>query len=108
MIAAGLIVCFFWNLGPLIFALALFPASLMGSAVRPPGAFLMLDQQKEDTGSAAALINCSSLVFGSAGMVLVFLAGESLVLGLGAINVAVGVVCLLGWVLIARLSSVRF
>jgi DHA1 family bicyclomycin/chloramphenicol resistance-like MFS transporter len=108
MIAAGLIVCLFGNLAPLVFALALFPASLMGSAVRPPGAFLMLDQQKEDTGSAAALINCSSLVFGSAGMVLVFLAGESLVLGLGAINVAVGVVCLLGWVLIARLSSVRF
>jgi DHA1 family bicyclomycin/chloramphenicol resistance-like MFS transporter len=108
MIAAGLIVCLFGNLAPLVFALPLFPASLMGSAVRPPGAFLMLDQQKEDTGSAAALINCSSLVFGSAGMVLVFLAGESLVLGLGAINVAVGVVCLLGWVLIARLSSVRF
>jgi DHA1 family bicyclomycin/chloramphenicol resistance-like MFS transporter len=108
MIAAGLIVCLFGNLAPLVFALALFPASLMGSAVRPPGAFLMLDQQKEDTGSAAALINCSSLVFGSAGMVLVFLAGESLVLGLGAINVAVGAVCLAGWVLIARLSSVRF
>ncbi len=108
MIAAGLLVCLFGSLGPLFFALALFPASLMGSCVRPPGAFLMLDQQREDTGSAAALINCSSLVFGSAGMVLVFLSGNSLVFGLGAINVAVGVVCLLAWVGIGRGGRVRF
>jgi DHA1 family bicyclomycin/chloramphenicol resistance-like MFS transporter len=67
----------------------------------------MLDQQKEDTGSASALINCSGLVFGSAGMVLVFLAGENLVLGLGAINAAVGVVCLAGWMLIGRRGLVR-
>ncbi|MGE4375097.1 MAG: hypothetical protein AB7D01_05250 [Methanoculleus sp.] len=30
--------------------------------MRPAGAFLMLDQQKEDTGSASALINCAGLV----------------------------------------------
>ena len=102
VIGGGLLVCFFGNMGPLIFALALFPASLMGSSVRPLGAFLMLDQQKEDTGSASALINCSGLVFGSAGMVLVFLNGRNLVFSLGAINVAVGVVCLLGWTAIGR------
>ena len=102
VIGGGLLVCFFGNMGPLIFALALFPASLMGSSVRPLGAFLMLDQQKEDTGSASALINCSGLVFGSAGMVLVFLNGGDLVFSLGAINVAVGVVCLLGWTAIGR------
>ncbi len=106
--SAGLLVCLFGSLGPLFFAIALFPASLMGSSVRPPGAFLMLDQQKEDTGSASALINCSSLVFGSAGMILVFLDGSSLVFSLGAINVAVGVGCLLGWTLIGRRGLVRF
>ena len=108
MIGGGVLVCLFGSLGPLVFALALFPASLMGSSVRPAGAFLMLDQQKEDTGSASALINCSGLVFGSAGMVLVFLSGENLVLGLGAINVAVGVVCLAGWALIGRRGVVTF
>lgn len=108
IIAGGVLVCLFGNLGPLFFALALFPASLMGSSVRPPGAFLMLDQQKEDTGSASALINCSGLVFGSAGMILVFLDGGSLVFTLGVINVAVGVVCLAGWVLIVRRGLVRF
>ncbi|MCM2466183.1 Bcr/CflA family efflux MFS transporter [Methanoculleus oceani] len=108
MVAAGLLVCLFGSLGPLFFAFALFPASLMASCVRPPGAFLMLDQQKEDTGSASALINCSSLVFGSAGMILVFLDGSNLVFSLGAINVAVGVACLLGWTAIGRRGLVRF
>ncbi|MDK2989657.1 MAG: transporter, family, multidrug resistance protein [Methanoculleus sp.] len=108
MIAAGALVCLFGGRGPLVLALTLFPASLMGSCVRPPGAFLMLDQQKEDTGSASALINCSSLVFGSAGMILVFLDGSNLVFSLGAINVAAGVACLLGWTAIGRRGLVRF
>ncbi|MDN7013519.1 multidrug effflux MFS transporter [Methanoculleus sp. FWC-SCC3] len=108
MIGSGVLVCLFGSLGPLAFALTLFPASLMGSAVRPGGAFLMLDQQREDTGSASALINCTGLVFGSAGMVLVFLFGKNLVLGLGAINVAVGVACLLGWGAIGKRGLVRF
>lgn len=107
MLVGGALVCLFGNLGPLFFALGLFPASLMGSAVRPPGAFLMLDQQKEDTGSASALINCAGLVFGSAGMILVFLGGENLVLSLGALNVAVGAVCLAGWAAIGRWGLVR-
>ncbi len=108
MIAGGALVCLFGSLGPLLFALALFPASLMGSCVRPPGAFLMLEQQTEDTGSASALINCSGLVFGSAGMILVSLDGSNLVFSLGVINVAVGFVCLLGWLLIGRRDLVRF
>ncbi len=108
MIASGILVCLFGGLGPLVLALALLPASLMGSCVRPGGAFLMLDQQKEDTGSASALINCASLVFGSAGMILVFLDGSNLVFSLGAINVAVGVACLLGWTVIGRRGLVKF
>jgi len=108
MIGAGALVCLFGGQGPLAFALALFPASLMGSAVRPAGAFLMLDQQREDTGSASALINCAGLVFGSAGMVLVFLFGNSLVFGLGVINVAAGVACLLGWAAIGKRGLVKF
>jgi len=107
MAVSGLLVCFFGVAGPLRFALALLPASLMGSSVRPAGAFLMLDQQREDTGSSSALINCAGLVFGSAGMVLVFLAGSNLVWGLGVINVAVGVVCLATWTMIGKRGLVR-
>jgi DHA1 family bicyclomycin/chloramphenicol resistance-like MFS transporter len=102
MIAGGALVCLVGGTGPLIFALALFPATLMGSCVRSPGAFLMLEQQKEDTGSASALINCFGLVLGSAGIVIASLDAGNLVLVLGMIYVATGLVCLTGWLLIGR------
>jgi MFS transporter, DHA1 family, multidrug resistance protein len=107
MIAGGALVCLAGGTGPLVFALALFPATLMGSCVRPPGAFLMLEQQKEDTGSASALINCSGLVFGSAGILLASLDADRLILILGMIYVATGLVCLAGWLLIDRLDLAR-
>jgi DHA1 family bicyclomycin/chloramphenicol resistance-like MFS transporter len=107
MIAGGALICFFGRLGLLLFALALFPATLMGSCVRPPGAFLMLEQQKEDTGSASALINCFGLVLGSAGILLASLDADNLILIVGAIYVAVGLVCLAGWLLIGRLNLIH-
>lgn len=107
MIAGGALICIFGNFGPLFFTLALFPASLMGSCVRPPGTFLMLEQQKEDTGSASALINCFSLLFGSAGIILVSISGMNLVLTLGTIYIMVGCICLSGWLLIGRLNLAK-
>jgi DHA1 family bicyclomycin/chloramphenicol resistance-like MFS transporter len=107
MLAGGALVCIFGGMGPLVFALALFPASLMGSCVRPPGAHLMLEQQNEDTGSASALMGCFGLLFGSAGMILVSFEGNNLVLTLGVINVAVGFVCISGWLLIGRLKLAK-
>ena len=107
MVTGGILICLFGGMGPLVFALALFPATLMGSCVRPPGAFLMLEQQKEDTGSAAALINCFGLVFGSAGILLASLDADNLILILGAIYIGTGLVCLAGWLLIGRLNLAR-
>ncbi|MEN6444174.1 MAG: multidrug effflux MFS transporter [Methanoregula sp.] len=102
MVVGGALVCLFGGMSPLVFALALFPASLMGSCVRPPGAFLMLEQQKEYTGAASALINCFGLVFGSAGMVLVTLGGNNLIISLGIINIVVGLVCVGSWMVISK------
>ena len=104
MAVSGALICLVGGQGPLSFALVLFPASLMGSCVRPGGAYLMLEQQKEDTGAASALINCFGLVFGSAGMVLVSLGGSDLILTLGIINIAVGVVCAASWLAIGRMG----
>jgi DHA1 family bicyclomycin/chloramphenicol resistance-like MFS transporter len=102
MIFSGALICLFGGLGPVSFTLFLFPASMIGSCVRPAGTFLMLQQQKDDTGSASSLINCSGLIFGSAGMVLVSVGGENLILSIGMIYVAVGLVCLAGWLIIGR------
>lgn len=102
MALAGLMVALFGNLGPLFFALALLPATLMGSAVRPAGTFLMLEQQREDAGAASSLINCFGLVLGSLGMIIVSLAGSDLLLVLGLINVFVGVACATAWLAICK------
>jgi DHA1 family bicyclomycin/chloramphenicol resistance-like MFS transporter len=107
MVAGGILIGLFGSLGPLIFTLALFPATLMGSCVRPPGAFLMLEQQKGDTGSASALINCCGLLFGSAGILIASLDADNLILILGAIYVSVGLICLSGWLLIGRLDLAK-
>jgi len=107
LIVGGALVCLFGSLGPFIFALALFPASLMGSCVRSPGAHLMLEQQKEDTGSASALMGCFGLLLGSAGMILASFGGHHLVFTVGVINMAVGLVCLSGWILIGRLKLAK-
>lgn len=102
MALAGLLVAVFGNAGPMFFALALLPATLMGSCVRPAGTFLMLEQQKEDAGAASSLINCFGLVMGSMGMIIVSLAGSDLLLVLGMINVIVGLTCAMAWLAICR------
>ena len=107
MIAGGALICAVGNHGPLVFALALFPATLMGSCVRSPGAFLMLGQQREDTGSASALINCFGLVFGSIGILIASSDVHNLVFVLGAIYAVVGTACLAGWILIGRLNLAK-
>lgn len=107
MSVSGVMISLFGGLGPVAFTLTLFPASLIGSCVRPSGTFLMLQQQKEDTGSAASLINCFGLIFGSAGMVLVSLGGENLVLSIGIINTVIGLACLSGFMLIRKLHLAK-
>jgi DHA1 family bicyclomycin/chloramphenicol resistance-like MFS transporter len=107
MAVSGVMISLFGDLGPVAFTLALFPASMIGSCVRPSGTFLMLQQQKEDTGSASSLINCSGLLFGSAGMVLVSVGGDDLILSIGIINFSVGLVCLSGFMLIKRLHLAK-
>jgi len=107
MIASGALVCLFGNIAPLVFALLLFPASVMGCSVRSPGTYLMLEQQKEDTGSASALINCVGLVFGAAGIFLASQNTGNLIFVLGALNVVTGLVCLTGWLLVGKLNLVK-
>jgi len=107
MIAGGILICLFGSRGAIVFTLALFPATLMGSCVRSPGAFLMLGQQREDTGSASALINCAGLLFGSAGILIASIDESHLILVLGLLYAAVGFLCLSGWLLIGRLKIAK-
>ena len=72
VLAASGVLIFLWGRsGPWVFALSLLPASIAGVCMRPPGVNLMLNQQNQDTGSAAALIGCVGLVMGSLGMYII-------------------------------------
>lgn len=98
---SGLLMFGIGNAKPWIFIATLFPASLAGSCLRTPGANLMLEQQKDDIGSAAALMGCAGILFGSIGMALVSLGWKDMIRVLGVMNAAAGLSSLLLWLLIA-------
>jgi DHA1 family bicyclomycin/chloramphenicol resistance-like MFS transporter len=99
---SGVLVCIVGNSAPLVFALALLPATFAGSLTRAPGTNFMLDQQRTDAGSASSLIACTGLIMGSMGMTLVSMPWANLVLVLGLINAVIGAVCLAMWLFVSR------
>lgn len=102
-IIGGALVCIIGNMGPLVFSFALLPASVMTSCVKIPGTFLTLEQQKKDTGSAVAIVNSFSLIFGTFGMFLISFDMTGTFL-LGTLNIVVGLVCLVGWLIVKKLQ----
>ncbi len=95
----GVIVSVFGHISPWILALSVGPVTMAVLAVRVPGTHLMLEQQEEDSGSASALINFFAMFMGSMGMHLVTLWPGSLVVNLGHIQIGVGVICCILWLL---------
>ena len=103
----GLLVYHLGSLQPWIFALCLFPATIMGSCIRTPGANLMLEQQEEDTGSASALMSCFGILMGSMGMTVISQEWSNTIRILGLMNILVGVLCLGLWLLLSNRPFVK-
>lgn len=103
----GLLVYHLGSLQPWIFALCLFPATIMGSCIRTPGANLMLEQQEEDTGSASALMSCFGILMGSIGMTVISQEWGDTIRILGLMNILVGVLCLGLWLLLSNRPFVK-
>jgi DHA1 family bicyclomycin/chloramphenicol resistance-like MFS transporter len=85
------------HFGPIAFALALVPSFLAASCIRPPGVFLMLEQQKHDTGSASSLINAMLMIMGTLGVACASLNIMPFVYLVGIMNVIIGLVSLILW-----------
>jgi DHA1 family bicyclomycin/chloramphenicol resistance-like MFS transporter len=100
---AGAAVVVLGRLGPFAFAPLLLPATIAASCTRPPGAYLMLSQAESDAGSASALMGSYGMIMGSLGVVLVSVLPGSLVHVVGGLNLAVGSVCLVAWLVVWRL-----
>ena len=93
---------------PMLFAAAMFIATIAISMMRPPTANLLLSQQDGDTGSSSALINFMALFMGALGMVLIsFETGSGLIPALGLMQIVVGGVCGGLWLLLRQRSFIR-
>jgi len=103
----GLLVYLLGSLQPWIFAVCLFPATIMGSCIRTPGTNLMLGQQEDDTGSASALMSCFGILMGSMGMTIISQEWSNTILVLGSMNILVGLVCLGLWLILSERPFVK-
>lgn len=97
---AGIFTLTIGDLSPWFFMFIAAPATLMAIIMRVPGTNLMLNQQDHDTGSAVALIQFFSMICGSLGMVLVSIRPESLIENLGFIQLSVGMLGGLMWLMV--------
>jgi len=100
--ASGLLIACFGGFQPWILIILLLPATICVSCVRTPGVNLMLEQQKENTGSAASLMSCVGIFMGSIGMAIISLNWSNPILVLGIMNVLTGLVCVALWLRISK------
>jgi DHA1 family bicyclomycin/chloramphenicol resistance-like MFS transporter len=95
------------NINPWLFAITLIPATISMSALRPPSANLLLEQQQEDTGSASSLIGFFSILIGSLGMLLISFEWGNVISVLGMMHLITGVLCGFLWLIFSGKPFVR-
>jgi DHA1 family bicyclomycin/chloramphenicol resistance-like MFS transporter len=104
---SGLLICYLGGLNPWIFAILLLPATISASCVRTPGANLMLEQQKGDSGSASALMSSFGIFMGSIGMIIISLNWDNTIVILGVMNILIGLTCMILWLLISQKPFIK-
>ncbi len=107
ILASGILLCFYGDLGTWFFALLFIPVTFMGSASRPVGAVLMMSQLDSDNGTVVGLMSCTALFFGSISMLICSLGWKSLVIAVGTICIVSSCLCLLLWLQANRKQSYR-
>lgn len=106
-ILCGIAVSTIGHVSPWAFAISAALATLIVDGMRVPGINLMLEQQKNDNGSASALINFFGMLMGSLGMHLVSLHPDNLILSLACIQIAIGLASGVLWFLIRNRPFVQ-
>lgn len=105
-LASGLLIFFLGNTSPLIFLISFIPFTLTEGCIRPFSTNILLDQQKEDIGSASSLINAVQTILGSIGMALGSLAWNNIIHGLGIIIISSTLIAILVWIFLLH-SSIK-
>lgn len=102
MVLGGTLMTLFGSTSPWHFAGFAAVSTTCVLVLRVPGANLMLEQQKSDTGSAVALIHFSTMLMGAVGIQIVTGHPEELIRTLGLLFVTVGTTCSILWLLVRR------
>lgn len=107
LIICGSLTYSFGETSPWIFALLIALATLATITTRVPGTNLMLNQQDKDTGSAVAIIQFTAMIGGAIGMTLVSIESNSLIKTLGIIQLSIGLLSVLLWIIWYRQSKTK-
>ncbi|WP_022666397.1 Bcr/CflA family efflux MFS transporter [Desulfospira joergensenii] len=94
---SGILVSILGSFSPFVFALTMIPSTMSITAMRPPSANLMLEQQEGDTGSASSLINFTGFIMGSIGMLLISLDTSHLIMFIGIMQAVIGFLGYMFW-----------
>ncbi|MDV7142711.1 multidrug effflux MFS transporter [Tropicimonas sp. TH_r6] len=96
----GVLIALFGAVSPWLFAALVAISTIAVIVLRVPGANLLLEQQRSDTGSAAALIHFTTMMLGAVGVQIVVAHTGDLSRTLGLLFVVIGVSCAILWRLV--------
>ncbi len=94
---SGMLILVFGGMNPFAFALLYVPVTFFGSACRPAGTMLIMNQMDTDNGTVGSLWGCVALLFGSLSMMLCSLDWPNLTMAVGAISLGAGTLCMIIW-----------
>ena len=96
---SGSLILVFGAMNPFAFALLYVPVTFFGSACRPAGTMLIMNQMDSDNGTVGSLWGCVALLFGSLSMMLCSLDWPNLTMAVGSISLGAGTLCVIIWLL---------
>lgn len=99
---SGVLVTTVGTLTPVLFLLSFILMSMSGAIMRPFSTNVLLNQQKNDTGSASSIINTLFTVLGSLGMSIASMPWSNIVVGLGAMIIIFSVLAWICWKLFLK------
>ena len=108
IVISGVLILCLGAASPWLLIFSVIPTTIFGGLVRPPGTNLLLEQQKEDAGSASSLIGFCGIICGSMGMMFISLNWDNLIPVMGVLTLCTGLLSLTLWLtVVSRLEHVK-
>ncbi len=102
LLLGGTAMFFVGSLSPWFFAAQAALLTVAVFVVRVPGVNLLLEQQSQDTGSAAAPIQFCGTIMGATGIQIVSANSHNLIRNYGVLLIVIGTICAALWMIVQR------